>query len=646
MASNKEEASARRRRSITIDLSLKQLTTTTTTTLLPTLLSTLTLPPAPPAPPALSHVSSDELTAWEQLPFHDATSRAADPTNAASEPKSPDVSILARAVRRAVETHRIPDETTVECCICYEGFALPPSTPPSLHGANPCGSANIVCRSCALSYLQVKVAERAVGPALACPGGCGEVLTAADVQAFLAPARSGNEAGSRALLAQFNEAHGAAAAVATARDRRLRRWLPSASDVAEDLQFALWRWERDAQRCPGCKIGIEKNGGCQHMTCRGCRHEFWWCCGQAFKPGCHNEMICAPITGINFLSHHPSRYWGPTLPVRAVAKVTAFGVAVGLVVPAAAVAIVAVPLYLGCSKLGKKLGLRDWRRRRAVRRQAAAARAATQRHFERAAAARAAREQHEAEGRRRLARDLQSGLSHLPEAAVEVTVEDIASLKAAPAYVPARPCSVCASKGFRRPQDLLHHVALHASGALPLAADRPAGAAAEALLAEMRLTRLANGCAVFAALECATEDGADVALARNELEDLRCFNLELRHPKLREPRHTALNQERCRAAAAAASAAGQRCLCGVEPPSLEAWCAHLARRNPRRAARVARAPAACGVTVRPGVLCACRGCVAPGVVCAGCLHPRMLHHDTARGNPRPVDQNQGNNSHS
>lgn len=37
------------------------------------------------------------------------------------------------------------------------------------------------------------------------------------------------------------------------------------------------------RRCPGCGAGVEKNGGCDHMTCRtagggGCGHEFCWRC--------------------------------------------------------------------------------------------------------------------------------------------------------------------------------------------------------------------------------------------------------------------------------------------------------------------------------------------------------------------------------
>lgn len=35
--------------------------------------------------------------------------------------------------------------------------------------------------------------------------------------------------------------------------------------------------------CPSCGRMIEKDGGCNHMTCH-CRHEFWWRTGMRYRP--------------------------------------------------------------------------------------------------------------------------------------------------------------------------------------------------------------------------------------------------------------------------------------------------------------------------------------------------------------------------
>jgi len=251
-------------------------------------------------------------------------------------------------------------EEIMTCCICYDTMPSS-STPTSLHSANPCDSAHFVCRGCAYMYLKTKVEEKAVASNLTCPGNCGEFLTVEDVRSFLDSADENDHAAWHVLLAKFNEAHEAANAVETARDRRLRRWLPSATDMAADMKFALWRCGHNARRCPGCKTVIEKNGGCQHMTCRECCHEFWWCCGQAYR-GKHKLRLCAPSSSIRSLVQHRSLYWGPNVPVRAVTKVTASCVGLGLGVTAAALSVVAVPLYLGGSALSTKSGFKDWRR--------------------------------------------------------------------------------------------------------------------------------------------------------------------------------------------------------------------------------------------------------------------------------------------
>ena len=45
---------------------------------------------------------------------------------------------------------------------------------------------------------------------------------------------------------------------------------------AEDLSQA-WIKQR-SKKCPSCKVNIEKNGGCDHMTCKHCNYEFCWIC--------------------------------------------------------------------------------------------------------------------------------------------------------------------------------------------------------------------------------------------------------------------------------------------------------------------------------------------------------------------------------
>lgn len=47
----------------------------------------------------------------------------------------------------------------------------------------------------------------------------------------------------------------------------------------DDIANDLWV-EANTKGCPRCKARIEKDEGCNHMTCRKCRHEFCWICMQ------------------------------------------------------------------------------------------------------------------------------------------------------------------------------------------------------------------------------------------------------------------------------------------------------------------------------------------------------------------------------
>jgi len=61
------------------------------------------------------------------------------------------------------------------------------------------------------------------------------------------------------------------------------QWLEKASkyrDVKSDANvIASQIWiSNNTKDCPGCKAHIQKNEGCNHMTCKTCRHEFCWIC--------------------------------------------------------------------------------------------------------------------------------------------------------------------------------------------------------------------------------------------------------------------------------------------------------------------------------------------------------------------------------
>ncbi|KAL4474799.1 hypothetical protein ABPG74_001495 [Tetrahymena malaccensis] len=58
---------------------------------------------------------------------------------------------------------------------------------------------------------------------------------------------------------------------------------------SQDKQFEDFAKNKLFQKCPSCKIWVEKNQGCDHMTCR-CGYEFCYKCG-----GPHNKCDCNPL---------------------------------------------------------------------------------------------------------------------------------------------------------------------------------------------------------------------------------------------------------------------------------------------------------------------------------------------------------------
>lgn len=53
-----------------------------------------------------------------------------------------------------------------------------------------------------------------------------------------------------------------------------KMWIKKNND---DSETANWIFA-NTKDCPKCESQIEKNGGCNHMTCKKCRHQFCWMC--------------------------------------------------------------------------------------------------------------------------------------------------------------------------------------------------------------------------------------------------------------------------------------------------------------------------------------------------------------------------------
>ena len=58
-------------------------------------------------------------------------------------------------------------------------------------------------------------------------------------------------------------------------------------DDPDEAAFFAWRRQNDVRKCPkvGCGAPIEKNGGCNHITCRKCDSHICWVCMKVFSSG-------------------------------------------------------------------------------------------------------------------------------------------------------------------------------------------------------------------------------------------------------------------------------------------------------------------------------------------------------------------------
>jgi len=68
----------------------------------------------------------------------------------------------------------------------------------------------------------------------------------------------------------------------------VKLWLKKCED---DSETANWI-SANTKECPQCNSTIEKNGGCNHMTCRKCKYEFCWICSGPWSEHGNNWYQC------------------------------------------------------------------------------------------------------------------------------------------------------------------------------------------------------------------------------------------------------------------------------------------------------------------------------------------------------------------
>mmetsp|Transcript_38140 Transcript_38140/g.36501 ORF Transcript_38140/g.36501 Transcript_38140/m.36501 type:complete len:115 (-) Transcript_38140:507-851(-) len=59
----------------------------------------------------------------------------------------------------------------------------------------------------------------------------------------------------------------------------LQQWREKNQNESENMKWMI----AFTKNCPKCQKPIEKNQGCNHMTCKMCSHEFCWICLGSWK---------------------------------------------------------------------------------------------------------------------------------------------------------------------------------------------------------------------------------------------------------------------------------------------------------------------------------------------------------------------------
>jgi len=67
------------------------------------------------------------------------------------------------------------------------------------------------------------------------------------------------------------------------------------SQNLEEKQTEEWKKKHHVRKCPRCAVDIEKDTGCNHMTCSSCNYQFCWICKKKFTTDHYRKGSCKSL---------------------------------------------------------------------------------------------------------------------------------------------------------------------------------------------------------------------------------------------------------------------------------------------------------------------------------------------------------------
>jgi hypothetical protein len=265
------------------------------------------------------------------------------------------------------------------CAVCFDELEK---------SAAHCPTSSI-CRNCLVSYVENEISEAKIHPTGSikcyCRSDCTNQLSRGDILALLV---SDDQSNTNSLVEKYHEFH--RNAQVSSDPTKLWCVSPGCSGIATiatgykhkarcdscDLTFcslcheqhssylvpfcrgqphseseeSVKQWKNSnsgkCKKCPKCRHHIEKNGGCNHMTCSFCKYEFCWLCKSRYESGCTAKKLCR-VLALN--KHH---VWGQSSVSRAASKSVAYPIMTGVVGAGIGVGAALIATNLGILAVG------------------------------------------------------------------------------------------------------------------------------------------------------------------------------------------------------------------------------------------------------------------------------------------------------